>query len=69
LFGLQGTNDSKMKEKNGPANWENDGKTGELEYVMSYSWMIAQFQAMKSNPNIYVTIPVPNYKDGSSSVA
>ena len=61
---MLGTNDSKTKANNGPANWEDDGKTGRVEYIADYGWMISQFQALAWAPDVYTTIPVPNYKNG-----
>ena len=61
---MLGTNDAKTTADGGPANWEDDGKTGYDEYLMSYAWMVGQFNQMASKPNISATIPIPNYKNG-----
>ena len=61
---MLGTNDAKDTSDGGPANWENNGVTGQVEYIADYAWMVAQFNALPSHPDIFVTIPVPNYKPG-----
>ena len=61
---MLGTNDAKTAADGGPSNWEDDGKTGYLEYVMSYAAMIQQFRNLPSKPDVYTTIPPPNYKNG-----
>ena len=61
---MLGTNDAKTTANNGPANWEDNGKTGYDEYLMSYAWMVSQFNSMPSKPDVYVTTPVPNYING-----
>ena len=63
---MLGTNDSKDKSDGGVPNWENDGKTGQAEYVADYAWMVEQFKTRVPGgaPDIYATIPVPNYKPG-----
>ena len=52
---MLGTNDAKTTADGGPANWEDDGKTGYDEYLMSYAWMVNQFNNIPSKPDIYVT--------------
>ena len=61
---MLGTNDAKTTANGGPANWEDNGVTGYDEYLMSYAWMVNQFNNIPSKPDIYVTTPVPNYKNG-----
>ena len=61
---MLGTNDAKTVADGGPANWEDDGKTGAVEYISSYSYMVAEFAGLASKPNIFATTPVPNYKNG-----
>ena len=61
---MLGTNDAKTTADGGPANWENNNVTGYDEYVMSYAYMITTFQALPGSPDVYTTIPVPNYKNG-----
>ena len=61
---MLGTNDAKTTADGGPANWEDNGVTGYDEYLMSYAWMVNQFNNMASKPDVYVTTPVPNYKNG-----
>jgi len=55
---MLGTNDSKDKSDGGVPNWENDGVTGQAEYVADYAWMIEQFktQIPGGAPDIYATI-------------
>lgn len=43
---------------------QQDGKTGQVEYMADYAWMIETFQALPSKPDVFTTIPVPNYKNG-----
>ncbi len=52
---MLGTNDAKTTADGGPGNWEDDGKTGYDEYLMSYAWMVNQFNNIPSKPDIYVT--------------
>ena len=66
---MLGTNDAKDASDGGPPNWENNGVTGEVEYIADYAWMVAQFNALPSRPDIFVTIPVPNYKPGVYAAA
>ena len=61
---MLGTNDSKTRANGGAANWEDDGRTGQAEYTADYATMIKTFLALPSKPDVYTTVPVPNYKNG-----
>eukprot|EP00756_Hemistasia_phaeocysticola_P059450 Hpha_TRINITY_DN36222_c0_g1::TRINITY_DN36222_c0_g1_i1::g.83299::m.83299 len=61
---MLGTNDAKDTGDHGPANWENDGKTGTAEFKTDYHTMITKFLSFDSKPQVYVMIPPPLYKAG-----
>jgi acyl-CoA thioesterase-1 len=58
---MLGTNDAKDRSNGGPPNWENDGRTGQEQYVVDYKFFVDTFKQFSSKPTIYTAIPPPLY--------